>query len=160
MTAGDKKHLLDLLTETHSAIRTTLEGIDLEMRVYTDTGWRIRDIIGHIATWDIQVAKSIRAFREGTEYSIPDFDMDVFNEQGVLEQRELTAQQVFAGWEQAREGFIEAVREIPLDKLPGDLLYPWGDERGGIANLVEYMSDHDAEHHDEIIKAIKSSQED
>jgi hypothetical protein len=40
MTVKDKKHLLDLLTETHSAIRTTVTGIDPEMRVYTDTDWR------------------------------------------------------------------------------------------------------------------------
>ncbi len=96
MTFEDKKRLLDLLTETHSAIRSTLEGIDPEMHVYPDAGWRIRDIIGHIATWDRQVAKSIRAFQTGTEYSIHDLDEDVFNAQAVLEQRELTTQQIFA----------------------------------------------------------------
>jgi len=71
MTTGDKNHLLKLLTESHSAARATIEGIDPEWRVYTDTGWRIRDIIGHIATWDRQVAKSLQAFRTGKEYSIP-----------------------------------------------------------------------------------------
>ncbi len=63
MTTGDKKHLLKLLTESHSGLRATIEGIDPEWRVYTDTGWRIRDIIGHIATWDHQVAKSLRAYQ-------------------------------------------------------------------------------------------------
>lgn len=156
MTVKDKKHLLDLLTETHSAIRTTVTGIDPEMRVYTDTDWRVRDIMGHIATWDRQVAKALRAFRAGTEYSIPDLDEDAFNEQAVLEQRELTAQQIFAEWEQAREDFKEAVQEIPFDQFPGDLLYPWGDERGSIARLVEIMTDHDTEHRDEIVKAVSA----
>ncbi len=158
MTIKDKKYLLDLLTETHSAVRTTVTGIDPEMRVYTDTDWRVRDIMGHIATWDRQVAKSLRAFRAGTEYAIPDLDEDEhdFNQQAVLEQRELTAQQLFAEWEQAREDFKEAVREIPADQFPGDLLYPWGDERGTIAHLVEYMTDHSTEHQDEIVKAISA----
>ena len=71
MTAGDKKHLHKLLTESHSAARATIEGFDPEWRVYTDPGWRIRDIIGHIATWDRQVSKSLQAFRTGKEYSIP-----------------------------------------------------------------------------------------
>ncbi len=157
MTVGDKKHLLKLLTESHSAARATIEGIDPEWRVYTDTGWRIRDIIGHIATWDRQMTKSLRAFQAGTEYSITNLDEHAFNEQAVREQRALTAQQVYVEWEQAREEFKDALKEIPLDLFPGDLLYPWGDERGSIAQLVEFMTEHDAEHRDEIVKALQAS---
>jgi hypothetical protein len=157
MSLEDKQRLLELLTRTHSATRATLEGIDLEMPVYPDSGWRIRDIIGHIATWDRQVAKSLRAFRVGNEYAIPDLDETAFNEQDVLKQQELTTQQVFEEWEQAREDLKEAVKGIPLDQFPGDLLYPWGDERGTIAHLVEMMAEHDVEHRDEIVKAIQSS---
>ena len=159
MTAGDKKHLLELLTESFSATRATIEGIDPEWRVHTDTGWRVRDIIGHIATWDRQVAKSLRAFRAGTEYSITNLDENAFNEQTVKEQRALTAEQVYVEWEQARQNFKDALSDIPLELFPGDLLYPWGDERGSVAQLVEYMTDHEAEHRDEIAKAKQASNE-
>ncbi len=159
MTAGDKKHLLKLLTESHSGLRTTIEGIDPERRVHTDTGWRIRDIIGHIATWDRQVTKSLRAYQAGTEYSITNLEEHAFNEQAVKVQRALTALQVYVEWEQAREDFRDSLEEIPLDLFPGDLLYPWGDERGSIAQLVEYMADHDTEHRDEIVKAMQASTE-
>ncbi len=154
MTAEDKKHLLKLLTESHSGLRATIEGIDPQKRVYTDTGWRIRDIIGHIATWDHQVTKSLRAYQAGTEYSIPNLEEHDFNEQSVEKQRALTAQQVYVEWEQACQDIIDALEEIPLDLFPGDLLYPWGDERGSIAQLVEFMIDHDTEHRDEIVKAM------
>jgi len=160
MTADDKKRLLDLLTNAHSALRSTVEGIDTELRVHTDSGWRIRDIIGHIATWDREVVKSLSAFQAGTEYSIPDLDEYAFNQQAAVVQQQLTAQQVFAEWEQAREDFKTAVQEIPPDQFPGDLLYPWGDERGSIAELVESMIEHDAEHREEIVKAIQASRED
>jgi hypothetical protein len=156
MTLEDKRRLLELLTQTHSATHATLEGIDLEMRVYSDSGWRIRDIIGHIATWDRQVAKSLRAFRAGKEYAIPDHDEDAFNEQDVLSQQELTAQEVFDEWELAREDFKDAVNELPPEQFPGDLLYPWGDERGTIAHLVEMMAEHDVEHRAEIVKATQA----
>lgn len=156
----EKRQLLELLTQSHSATRATLEGIDLEIRVYPDLGWRIRDIIGHIATWDHQVAKSLSAFRVGQEYAILDYDESAFNEQDVLGQQELTTQQVFEEWELAREEFKEAVKKIPLDLFPGDLLYPWGDERGNIAHLVEMMVEHDVEHRNEIVQAIQLSPED
>ena len=154
MTAGDKERLLKLLTESHSAFRATIEGIDPETRVYTETSWRIRDVIGHIATWDNQVTKSLRAFQAGSEYSITNLEEDAFNERSVKAQQALTAQQVYVEWEQAREDFKDTLKEIPLDLFPGDLLYPWGDERGSIAKLVEFMIDHDAEHRNEIVKAM------
>lgn len=159
MNDGMKDDLLKKLADSHSATRAILKGVDPEIRVYTDTDWRIRDIIGHIATWDRQVAKSLRAFLAGTEYAIPDLDGDEtkFNQQAVLEQRELSTPQIYEEWEQARDDFKEAIREIPSDQFPGDLLYPWGDERGSIAQLIGIMIDHDDEHREEIVKAIKAS---
>jgi hypothetical protein len=157
MTVGDKEYLLEKLTEALSATRAILKGVDLEMRVYTDTDWRIRDILGHITTWDREVTKSLRAFLAGTEYVIPDLDEDEFNQQSVLEQRQLSTQQIQMEWEQARDDFKEAIREIPSDQFSGDLLYPWGDERGSIAQLIEYMIEHDDEHRNEIVKAIEAS---
>lgn len=155
MTLDEKRRLLELLVQTHSVTRAILEGIDLDMRVYSDAGWRIRDIIGHIATWDRQVAKSLRAYRIGQEYAIPEFNEDTFNQEDVLSQGESTNQEVFDEWEQARDDFKAAVKDLPLEQFPGDLLYPWGDERGTIAHLVEMMAEHDVEHSDEIVKAIQ-----
>ncbi len=46
---------------------------------------------------------------------------------------------------------------MPSAQYPGDLLYPWGDERGSIAQLVELIVEHDAEHRDEIVKAVQEA---
>jgi hypothetical protein len=157
MALEERKRLLESLAQTHSATREMLEGIDLELRVYPDSGWRIRDILGHIATWDRQVSMSLRAFRAGQEYALAGHDEAAFNEQDILNQQVLTTQEVFREWVLAREDFKDAVSEIPLDMFPGELLYPWGDERGTIAYLVEMMTEHDVEHRDEIVKAIQLS---
>jgi len=156
----EKNLLLNRLTQTHSAIQSILEGIDLELPVYSDSDWRIRDILGHIATWDREVAKSLRAFLTEDEYFIPDLDEDEadFNEQAVREQRALSTEQLITEWEQARDEFKAALKAISRDHFPGDILFTWGDERGTIAQLVEYMIEHDEEHRDEIAKAVQTSQ--
>ena len=156
MTTDDKQQLIDLLTDTHSASRMVIEGIDLETRIYSESGWRIRDILGHIAGWDRQAAKSLRAFRDGEEYAISDLEENAYNEAMVQEQQNWTTEQVITELNEAREDFKLAVEEIELDKFPGDLLYPWGDERGSVAQLVEYMAEHDVEHRDEISVTIKA----
>jgi uncharacterized damage-inducible protein DinB len=160
MSSRVQNNLTDLLKESHSATRTLLEGVDPEIRVYKNTDWRIRDIIGHIATWDREVTKSLNAFRLGEEYFIPDLEEDEFNEQAVLERKKMTYQQILVEWEKAREDFIEAIQKIPLEQFQGEMLYPWGDERGSIQVLVEYMVEHDEEHRAEMKEAIKATKVD
>jgi hypothetical protein len=157
MNEMDKTGLMESLADNYSSLSAILEGIDLDIPVYKEADWRIKDIVGHISTWDLQVTKSLNAFNAGGEWSIPEFDEDAFNEQRVLEGRTSTGHQVLTEWEQTRKGLIAAVRAIPLDRFPGDVLYPWGDERGSIARLVQFMVDHDIEHKIEIEKAIQSS---
>jgi hypothetical protein len=148
-----RENLLKSLTDSHSSLNAMIDGIDPEMIVYADSGWRIRDIIGHIATWIHQTAKSLRAYQAGSEYSITNLEEDDFNEKTVRVQRAMTAQQVYGEWEQAREDLNHAIEGIPLDLFPGDLFYPWGDDRGSIADLVEFVTGHNTEHRDEILQA-------
>ena len=161
MSSDDKNYLLNKLDESHSAIQTILEGTNLALRVYSNSDWRVRDILGHIATWDLEVTKSLRAFLAGSEYAIPNMDGDEteFNEQAVAEQRMLSTQQIIAEWENARADFKAVLSEIPTERFPNDLLFPWGDERGSVALLVKYMIEHDEDHLDEIAKAVQESQE-
>ena len=157
MTLVEKTQLLDALSKSHAAALEIWEAADPEIRVYGDTGWRIRDIITHIAVWDQQSAKSLRAYRAGSEYAIPNLVEDDFNSQSILEWSGFTAEAVLEHYDQARKEFKDAVQDIPTDMFPGDLLYPWGDERGSIAQLVDYMVEHDAEHRQDILKAIQTS---
>jgi hypothetical protein len=156
MSAEEKKRLIDLLDKTHLETRSLLDQVDLEMPVYPDTGWRVRDILGHIATWDQETAKALRAFRAGSEYLIPDLDEEEveYNANAVLVQKILSAQQIVAEWEQANDELCKAIQDLPDDSFPGDMLYPWGDERGSITELVEYMIEHAVEHHEEITEAV------
>ena len=65
MSTKDKKNLLKKLSKVHLATRTTLKKVELEMTVHKDSGWSVRDILGHIATWNLEVAKSINAYQAG-----------------------------------------------------------------------------------------------
>jgi hypothetical protein len=160
MNTAAKDELLKRLAESHAAIREVIKGRDLEIRVYTDPDWRIRDVLGHIATWDLEVTRSLQAFASGTEYAIPDLDEDDFNQRTVVEMRKLADQQIITDWENAREGFKQAIQMISGDQFSGELLYPWGDERGDIPLLVRYMVEHDEQHLIEIQKALDKLIED
>jgi hypothetical protein len=156
---NDKDYLINRLTETHYGIQKIIERIDLEIQVYDDPVWRVRDIIGHIATWDREMIKTLQAFLDETEYIIPGIEENEsdFNEIAVEEQRKLSTQHILDEWSLARKDFLAVIQDIPDNRFPGDFVFPWGDERGSIRILLDYFIEHDEEHRDEIINALKSS---
>jgi len=154
MSAEEKEHLLAHLVDTHQSVLAALARVDLEMPVYKESGWRARDILGHIAIWDREVAKALRAHAAGSEYLIPEFnDEGEFNANSVREQRQLSTQQILNEFESAYSELRDAVVDISAERFPGGMQYPWGDESGSITQLVEYMIEHAVEHRDEITKA-------
>jgi len=156
MTKEIKEEILQRLAETHEDLEKTIEGLDLDLVIHADTDWRIRDILGHIATWDRVLIHAIQSFLEGSEYVIPGMvgDETDYNQEKVLEQRKLPTEEICQEWNQARKDFINVVRSTPPEKFSEELAYPWGDERGSLAVMIEYMVDHDGEHQEEILAVI------
>jgi hypothetical protein len=156
MVLKQKEDIIQRLADTHAALEKTIEGLDLERVIHNETQWRIRDILGHIATWDRVLIQAIETFLEGSEYVIPGMvgDETDYNEEKVEEQRLVPTEEILKEWNQAREDFMNTVRKIPADRLNDELAFPWGDERGSLALMIEYMIEHDGEHQEEILDAL------
>jgi len=151
-----KQKLLDMLERSHSELLETVQEFDLEETIYQDSGWRGREMLSHIGAWDRVIAKSLVELMNETEYLIPDFDEDKFNELTAKAQQALPTAKVIADWKLARKELIEAVAKTPIEKFSGDFLYPWGNERGNIYDLVTYFVDHDFEHKTEMENFIRT----
>ncbi len=150
-----KQDLLNLIRETHSALLTTIDKTDLEIIIHKDSGWRAREMLSHIGAWDRELVHTLREFNEGNEYLTPDFDEDAFNGQAALAQKNMSTGEIVEDWKDAREELFKALEMIPAEKFPGELLFPWGDERGSIYELIKYFCDHDLEHKEEIENFMK-----
>ena len=154
MADAFKEQLINSLTQSFINMQSTLKGIDLDLIIYEESSWQVRDILWHLAVWDRQVTKSIHAFIEDGEYAISNFDEDEFNQKSYLEGQRLTVNQILEEYDQARKGFKDAVQDFPTEKYSSEFLYPWGDENGDITTLVNDMVEHDEEHREEIKSAI------
>jgi hypothetical protein len=155
MSSTQISDLVGLLSQSYASTQALLDAVDLEIVVYENPDWRVRDVVWHLAVWDRQVAQSIEAFQIGGKYAIPDFDEHKFNEASVKEGRDLSPEQVLKGSNQARQKFQRAVEQFSSDQIEAEVLYPWGDESGDIDKLVNYMVEHDEEHRHEIRTAAK-----
>jgi len=152
MEKNPKETLLDLIGSTYPGLFEQLGGADLERVIYEESGWRGRELLSHMAAWNLAVATTLAHFSRGEEYLIPDFEEDQFNQRTALAHKELPVEAVMAHWKGSVEELTSAIEKIPAEKFPGDLLYPWGDERGEISQLVGYFIEHDQEHVAEILK--------
>jgi hypothetical protein len=142
------------LEKSYSALQDLVTGIDLDLPIAANPGWKVRDILWHLAAWDREVAQAIEAFESGGRYSIPDFDEDRYNQESIDSGRQLSPEQVQKESLSARLEFIRVVERFPPGQMQSSLLYPWGDESGDLTRLVNYMLEHDDEHRFEIAATL------
>ncbi len=151
----NKEDLLRQLEDTHRATLDTLHSVDPELLVYEATGWRVKDIVGHIATWDNETLHALHAHRRGGEYSIPDFDdVDEFNTFAARSRYAEPFDEILSGWEATRSWMLIVIRALTPEDLTAEMTYPSG-EHGTVGDLLQEIPEHEAEH----LAEIRAAQE-
>ena len=112
--------------------------------------WTIKELLAHIAGWDDACIATLQAVTAGTLPATPAArGIDVYNASTVAERAALPLERVIREWEQTRETFIQAIRDLPPEKLDEPFIFAWG-PAGTLTQLVEIFTDHEQEHAEEI----------
>ncbi len=144
--ADERKRLLhELDVERNQLIRNveTCRIRDIERTFIGE--WSLKDIVGHVATWEAEVVTALRELREGRRPPLLDFDqshIDAWNQDHVERKRALNFWDIL---EQLRSGRARLLEE--LEALSDDELATEGSIYGRLARSV---IDHDREHWHEI----------
>lgn len=154
MTAEEKARLIALLRDTRADTRSAIQGLDPDLVIYRDSGWRVCDIAGHLTAWDAEAVATLRAYRQGKELTAPAQDIEAFNQKSYEQRRHLPAQSIYDEWGTTHEDFVAAIDEMPLDKFGDSFLFPWGNS-GTITRMVEGLSRHEGRHRLDIQKALQ-----
>lgn len=107
-----------------------LSAADLERPVFTGQGpgWRIRDIVPHLARWNRMAIEAARKIAAGTEpppeaemrlrpfVGITD-DLDTVNDKQFQEWRARPAEEAFTELNRAHGELMEALRALPADRV-------------------------------------------
>jgi hypothetical protein len=141
------RQLPEALADTMAAVRA----LNAESVVHGD--WRVKDIIGHLAAWEVACVLALRAYQQGNEYQITDDypSEEGFNQHNYHERYEVPADQVYEEWAMARANLKAAINETVPEKFEGQMRFPWGPQ-GTIAILVRDTIGHEEEHRAEILK--------
>ncbi len=139
-----------LLAEMRAARRDLMEairGLD-PYTVITEEGWRLHDILGHIASWDREALAAAQAFQAGDRpYTTPDYDdIHAWNEHHVRRKADWSHEQVRMDFVMVRVELEHLLLQFEEEQLHRTLSLPWG-EMGTLYDLF-YLTcvEHDREH--------------
>ncbi|MCB0077918.1 MAG: DinB family protein [Anaerolineales bacterium] len=143
---NEKLRLIAALRREREAFLALLKEVDERRVVYAESGWRIQDVLSHLAAWEREALATIQAHSEGDEgpRAAP-LDGAAFNEAVFARTQGHFAEQARIAWGMARRDLQFAIHEIPAERFAEEVDYPWG-ERGSISGLVDALLAHEAEH--------------
>ncbi len=111
-------------------------------------GWSIKDVAGHIADWEELILKAAYHIYDPSQPAVDIIEADVETVNALM-----AARRANNTWLAERKNLREIQRAFKalVDKLkPGDCLlrgpYPWPDDQGTLAELIEQAADHYADH--------------
>ncbi len=151
-----RQEMLDLLSKTYKDTRALLSGLDPERVIHTDErAWSVRDILGHLGVWNMEAARSLQAYAEGSEYHCIPSEAQYYDYNGPAadERRKWTMEQVWAEYSSGHEQLRQLVASLPDEKWEGQMLFPWN-LRGTPEYLIKVMMSHETvDHCSLVIKA-------
>lgn len=146
-TLADERHRLlgRLEVERNQLIRNieTCRIRDID-RPFIDK-WSLKDIVGHLASWEAEVIAALRDLREGRRPALLDFDestLDEWNNDRVERKRELNFWSVFEQLRGGRQRLLEEFAMVSDEDFTSE---------GAVPNrLAVSIIDHETNHWHEI----------
>lgn len=153
-TTQEKQRLIFLLEGERRKTIELLRDVNPYLVIHTDSGWRVIDVIGHLAAWEREVLAAIQAFHEGDVYTIPNFEREAYNHAQYQRRRTLDPAQIRMDWGMARRDLQDVIHDLHDHCFTTEMSYPSG-RRGMVIALIEELAEHEAEHRQEIELRVK-----
>ncbi len=144
-----RTRIVQLLDRTRAETRRQLSTLEPELVVHQDERrWRVRDVLGHLAVWNWEAARSLRAYCEGGQYHCiaAESQYDEYNGPAAEERRKWPLEQVWSEYEAAHDELRRIIEQMPDEKWDGPMLYPWN-LQGTPGRLIEIMMTHERTDH-------------
>jgi hypothetical protein len=141
----EKNRLIDYLNETREDLLVVLKDVPKDRIVYADSGWRVKDIIGHLTMWEQHALTALQAYRNGGSFVLDYQDEDQFNQAEIEQRRDLSFEVLYEDWITVRDELKNAVNDCPLELFGKTMMHPW-QLSGTLSSLIESMAVHEREH--------------
>lgn len=155
----ESAQLAAMLTEAHDDAVRVLAGISGDMVAHETSGWRAKDVLGNVVAWEIEMLRSLEAYRRGEGYALPDFDNERYNLADYARRKNQAYDALLAEWAGLRARVAAITLTLTDAQLTDTMTYPWGDT-GPVRDLLHDVVGHQAEHVNQILAAAARRRDD
>lgn len=148
--------LIARLDHARQQTLSILKNASPDQIIYPDMGWRVKDILAHLAAWEGEALTSLLAYQNCSEYKLTGYASDhEYNAEIFRQNYDRPFEPIYEHWMAARDNLKTAIRQLPANQFKGKFLFPWG-ARASIVMLVRDMAIHEKEHAAEIHRVVQS----
>jgi hemoglobin-like flavoprotein len=149
--------LIAKLEHARSRLNTILEKVTPQVDIYPS--WKLKQLMDHITGWDELTAFAFRAHSRGeTPALVVKHGIDQYNAESVGARKELSLEHSRQAYDAARAEVLQALREVPSEKLTQKFRAPWGG-MCTVASVLKIFISHELEHAKQIEEGLKNSPE-
>jgi uncharacterized damage-inducible protein DinB len=142
------KEVLDKLAKSRQALHQAIEGLSQEemTQIQVEGVWTVKDILGHIASWEETCLEPLRRYAEGDPFEAKVIEDDLaWNDEQAARKRDVPLAAILDELTAIRQALVGAARELSAEQGAQVVLLPWGEE-GTVAKALDGLSEHEMEH--------------
>jgi uncharacterized damage-inducible protein DinB len=144
----DREHTLARLAETRQALYRAIQDLGVEemTQVQVEGVWTIKDILGHITSWEETCLGPLRRYAGGGPFQVDVIeDYLAWNDQQAARKRDITLDVILDELATVRQGLVDAARQLPPERWEQTVPFSWGGE-GTIADVLDVFIQHELGH--------------
>jgi len=147
-TAITKEETLARLAESRRALHQAIGGLsEKEMtQVQVEGMWTIKDVLGHIASWEETCLEPLRRYADGGPFEVEVIENYlIWNDEQAARKRDVPLDVILDELATIRQELIEAASRLSAGQWKQRVPFSWGDE-GTIAEVLDVFYRHELGH--------------
>jgi len=150
---SEKEDLIAHLSHARAKLDAALERVSPGAEIYPD--WKLKQLLDHITGWDELVAAALQMHARGEQPPLAvKHGIDRYNAASVRTREQLTLEQSRQAYDAARAALIQALSQMPDEKLTHSFRAPWGG-KCTVSNMVKIFVSHELEHARQIDESLE-----
>jgi len=143
-----KEDMLAKLAESRRDLHRATQGLSEEemTEVQVEGVWTIKDVLGHIASWEEICLEPLRRYADGDPFKAEVIkDYLILNEELAARKQDIPLDVILDELDAIRQKLVATVSKLSAEQWEQRVLFPWGDE-GAVAEMLDELYQHELEH--------------
>jgi uncharacterized damage-inducible protein DinB len=143
-----REETLSRLAESRQALHQAIQGLGEEemTQVQVEGVWTIKDVLGHITSWEETCLEPLRCYADGGPFEVEVIeDYLAWNDEQAARKRDVPLDVVLDELSTVRQALVDTARGLSAGHWQQRVIFPWGGA-GTMAEALDGLCVHELEH--------------